>query len=74
MTTKCPKNRVNRPAKSKMKGIADRNASEFNQPIAAKGNPVLSHFGAKLNKNDESTIDDVCCKGCWVSFSIPEME
>lgn len=36
MTTKCPKNRVNRPAKSKMKGIAVRNASEFNQPIAAK--------------------------------------
>ena len=36
MTTKCPKNRVNRPAKSKMKGTADRNASEFNRPIAAK--------------------------------------
>ena len=27
MTTKCPKNRVNRPAKSKLKGTADRNAS-----------------------------------------------
>ena len=27
MTTKCPKNRVNRPVKSKMKGTAARNAS-----------------------------------------------
>ena len=36
MTTKCQKNRVNRPAKSKMKVTADRNASEFNQPIAPK--------------------------------------
>lgn len=72
MTTKCPKNRVNRPAKSKMKGIAAAMPRSLTSQLPQKGNPVLSHFGAKLIKNDESATDDVCCKGCWVSFSIPK--
>ena len=35
----------------KMKGTADRNASEFKQPTSAKRSPFLSRFGAKLHQN-----------------------
>ena len=43
----------------KVKGTADRNTSEFNQPITDKGNPILSRFGATLRKDFESAIDEV---------------
>ena len=43
----------------KMKGTADRNASEFKQPTSAKRSPFLSRFGAKLRKDFESAIDEV---------------
>ena len=43
----------------KMKGTADRNASEFRQPTSTKRSPSLSRFGAKLRKDYESAIDEV---------------
>ena len=43
----------------KVKGTADRNASEFRQPTSTKRSPSLSRFGAKLRKDFESAIDDV---------------
>lgn len=43
----------------KMKGTADRNASEFKQPTSAKRSPFLSRFGAKLRKDFESAIDEI---------------
>ena len=41
----------------KVKGTADRNASEFRQPTSAKRSPFLSRFDAKLRKDFESAIE-----------------
>ena len=49
---------LNRNKGKKMRGAADRNTSEFNQPITDKGNPILSRFGAKLSKNYETAINN----------------
>ena len=51
---------VNRDEKSRQKiGATKGNTSSLDQPFPTRRNPILADYGAKLNKNYESAIDDI---------------
>ena len=51
---------VNRDDKSRQKiGATKGSTSSLDQPFPTRRNPILADYGAKLNKNYESAIDDI---------------